>query len=268
MTIEEAQTKAEGQLTRAGIRTARLDSLVLLEKASGVKREWLLAHPERTMSTESKNKFFTLIKQRSNRVPLPQITGKQEFWGLAFKVNTHTLIPRPESESIVEYALEFAGNNVKVLDVGTGCGCIAIAIAKEKPNWDVSASDVSTKALKVAKANAKMHGVNINFFKSDVLADVKDKFSIITANLPYLRISHKQHLTEEATREPAIALFGGTDGLDLYRRFFAKITDVSKPNGLVIIEADPWQHEKLIGLAETMGLELKNQDRFVLCFQS
>lgn len=276
MNINEVMSRAEAKLKTAGIRSARLDSLLLLEKVSGIKREWLLAHPERSVSKETKAKYDDLIKQRAQRVPMQHLTHKQEFWGLEFYVDARVLSPRPESEKIVEFALERQGQSLptgqvglpSVLDVGTGCGCLAVAMAKERPKWKVSAVDVSEDALKVAKLNVKKHAVEIVLAQSDLLQGgtlKHKKFDVITANLPYLKT--KAALTDEAAKEPSVALFGGNDGLSLYRDFFKQVPDHIKPNGMIIIESDPWQQPELIRMAKTAGLELKDRDRFVLSFQ-
>lgn len=271
MNVSKALERAQQKLTVAGIATARLDSLLLLEKVSNNKREWLLAHPEKILSKDTLAKYRKIITTRSKRIPISQLLGKQDFWGLEFIIDKHVLAPRPESEKIVELALQETSSQkvTTVLDVGTGCGALAIAIAKERPDWIVTASEISNKALLVARHNAKKHEVNIQIIKSDLLQGrslQSQKFDIVVANLPYLKKGAE--LTVEASKEPRIALFSGQDGLDLYRLFFAQLPAHIHKNSLVIIESDPWQQPELIKLASSIGLQPKYQDRFVLTFES
>jgi release factor glutamine methyltransferase len=268
MKIGEEIKYAATLLEKSDIRTARLDALILLEHATGKDRPWLLAHQDESIDESAQKLLSELVQKRSKRIPLPQLTGKQEFWGLEFKITPDVLIPRPESEKIVEFALEFKHEQADVLDVGTGCGCIAIALAKERPDWKISAGDVSHAALKIAQNNAQKHSVAIDFHLSNLLNEISGKFDVITANLPYVRIGHKSNLTPEATKEPAVALFGGPDGLDLYRQLFKQVPKHSKIGTLIIVEADPWQHAELIRIAKAAGFSLKAQDRFVLAFDN
>lgn len=265
MNISQALEGAQQQLSNAGIATARLDSLVLLEHTLIKDRSWLLANPDSQLTTVNVAKYHKFINARAKRIPLSQIIGKQEFWGLEFRINQDVLAPRPESEKIVELALQYRGPKASVLDVGTGCGALAVAIAKERPHWVITASEVSDKALLVARGNAKKHKVKLQIIKSDLLlgrALENKKFDVVVANLPYLKKGAE--ITIEATKEPAIALFGGKDGLDLYRLFFAQLPPHIGKKSLVIIESDPWQQPALIELASTIGLQPKSRDRFVL----
>lgn len=264
MQIEQCLKTSQQSLAKAGIKTARLDTLLLLAKAGGVDREWLLANPERTISKTTLEKYKKLVAERAKLVPMSQLLGKQEFWGLEFKITKDVLAPRPESEKIVEQAIAHPGKTCKVLDVGTGCGALAVAIAKERPGWAVTASELSDKALAVAKANVKKHQVQVSCLKSDLLQNVKGRFDVVVANLPYLKKGAQ--LTAEAAKEPKIALFGGPDGLDLYRLFFVQLPPFLKESSLVVVESDPWQQPALIELAGSVGLKLKAQDRFVLSF--
>ena len=267
MAISEALSEAEQHLKKVGIKTARLDALVLLEYVSRIDRSWLLAHGNRSMSQDTQSKFNIVIKQRAARIPLAYITKNQEFWGLSLKVTPDVLIPRPETEALVEQVLMARFNlatQISVLDVGTGSGAIAIAISKERPKWKVSASDISLAALKIAQSNAKKHEAKINFIKSDLFENVVGSFDIITANLPYVKDNAK--LEPELKAEPADALFGGHDGLNYYRHFFDQVSSHLNKHGRIIIEANPEQHQRLVKLAEQSGLKLETDERFALTF--
>lgn len=265
MKISEALAKAETKLQHAGIKTSRLDSLVLLEWVSKIDRSWLLAHGNHSMSKDTQAKFNKVIRQREQRVPLAYITKSQEFWGLKLKVTPDVLIPRPETEKLVELALESSNERVRVLEVGTGSGAIAIALAKERSDWKIMASDVSVAALKVAQSNAKKHDVKIEFIKSDLFADISGSFDVIVANLPYVKTGAK--LEPELKKEPGLALFGGADGLDYYRKVFEQVVDHLKTSGIVIIEANPDQQVAIKKLAALHGLGKSTSDHFALALR-
>ncbi len=255
MTIAEA-TKT---LKDVGITTAELDALVLAEFASGKDRAHLLAHPDRDLGS----KLEDLVKQRAKRTPIAHLTGKKEFYGLEFIVSADVLSPRPESEKMVEWAIKYAPKNSSLLDVGTGCGALAIAIQKHRPDLKITATEISDEAIDIAKQNFSKHSVDIELITSDVLDSVKGKFSTVIANLPYLKDDEK--LTPEVTKEPGVALFGGPDGLNLYRKFFKQLPDHLEKPGFVFIESDPWQQPDLIKIAhQSAGLAKIEQDYFVL----
>ncbi|MBI4100862.1 peptide chain release factor N(5)-glutamine methyltransferase [Candidatus Microgenomates bacterium] len=266
ITIGDVLRDTETQLKQAGIETARLDALVLLEHVTREDRAWLLTHPEYQLNMRSLNLLENLIKKRAKHVPVAYLTGHKEFYGLDFTVTPDVIIPRPETEAIVEFVLSLrkGGAFMQVLDVGTGSGCIAIAIAKHRPKWPVMATDISLAALNIARRNAKKNEVNIKFIQSDLFAKIRGNFDIVTANLPYVK--SRTHLAPEARHEPKTALVDGSDGLDSYRRFFEQVPAHLKPNAHVIIEADPWQHPELKKIAKPAGLTLKRSDRFALVF--
>lgn len=260
MTIKQAEQK----LAAAGITTAHLDALVLAELASGQDRASLLANPESRISNPE---FEKLIKQRATRVPVAHLTGTKEFYGLEFIVSPNVLSPRPESEKIVELAIKHAPRGSRLIDVGTGCGALAIAIGKHRPDLKVTATDISPAALKIAQSNVQRLRADIRLIKSDLLLGLTNPIcQVVVANLPYLK--DDAELTPEAAKEPRVALAGGADGLDLYRKLFEQLPrHLAKP-GFVFIESDPWQQPELIKMASKAGLKMIEQDYFVLGFST
>ena len=267
-TIEQSLRTAEAKLKRAGIGSARLDVLILLEEATGRDRAHLLANPEIKLNARSRKIFNNLVSRRAKRVPIAYLVGEKEFYWLKFKVTPQVLIPRPETEAVVETALSLITKLNKkptaLLDIGTGCGAIAIAIAKQRPHWRVAASDVSATALRVARLNAELRGVEMDFYHSDLFGAIQGQFNIITANLPYVRAGAE--LSPEGKREPAMALYGGTDGLDIYRRFLATAPKHLTAGGHLVIEAEPRQHPELIKIAHQQGLDFTKTIDFALSF--
>lgn len=225
----------------------KLDAEILLSHTLGKPREYILAHPEKKINLFKKINFKNYINRRKNNEPVAYITGHKEFFGLNFIVNKFTLVPRPETEIIVEEALkEMKKNDYLLVDVGTGSGCIPISISKNK-NTKAYATDISQKALKTAKKNAKKHNVSINFLHGNLLEPFiklkKQKQNIlITANLPYL--TEEQFAKElSISREPKLALVAKEQGLFLYKELLKQIKDFS--NTICFFEIDPLQTEKI-----------------------
>lgn len=246
---------------------ARLDAWVLLEEAVLRPRVWLLAHPEHKLTPKQQKVFESLVKKRVQGAPIAYLTGVKEFYGLELKVNKNVLIPRPETEAMVEAALGIQLKQASVVDVGTGSGAIAIAIAKHRPAWQITATDISPAALRVARQNARLHNVNVEFIKTDLWQSMTlpdKKFDLILANLPYVKDNYE--LSAEGKQEPVVSLRGGADGLDIYRRFFEQLPPYMAPRAHVIIEADPWQHPELISIAKQTGLKTAHHEQFTLSF--
>lgn len=267
MTIGEALKLATNKLKAAGISSASLDAQILLEHVTGKSREYILIHPEVLLSQKQSERLQILTQSRCKRRSITQILGTTQFYGLNFLVTPDVLSPRPETEKVVELAIAHAPQKSNLLDMGTGCGALAIALAKHRPDLNITATDISPAAIKIAVQNSIHHKTELTLIQSDIWTSLVNKsFHTVLANLPYLR--NDAELTPEAAQEPKVALFGGDDGLDLYRQFFQGISSHLKPAGFVFIESDPWQQPELIIMAAKQGLTKISQDYFVLGFQS
>lgn len=256
------------RLTTAGIDSARLDCLILLEDVLGKDRAYLLAHPEIDLSSTQIRTLNNFVTQRQRHLPLAYIRGQTLFYGRAFTVNKHVLVPRPETEAIVTLLKSLSFSRAPVIaDIGTGSGCIGITAALEVPEAVVHMLDSDTKALEVAKTNARKHQVRTHCLQSDLLAQCPENVAVLLANLPYVPLHHP--INQAAAYEPPQALFSGTDGLDHYRRFWQQIHERSLQSlRHVIIEALPQQHARLNALAAKAGFTLKASDGFAQHFSS
>jgi release factor glutamine methyltransferase len=245
MTLRDALIEAS-----AGI--DRRDAEVLLAHVLERDRAWLLAHPEAELSAALLAEFRERVTRRAAREPLQYITGGQEFFGFGLHVTPATLIPRPETEHLVEAVLAWAAlrspATLRVLDVGTGSGAIAIALAKKLPSAEVSACDLSTAALAVARGNAEHLGARVRFVASDLLEAFAEHphFDVIAANPPYVPQTDSATLQSEVRDfEPHLALFAGADGLDVYRRLIPQARSALRPGGLLAMELGFGQQEPL-----------------------
>jgi release factor glutamine methyltransferase len=246
MTIGESIRDAKGWLETSEVSSARLDAELLLAHILKRDRSWLLAHEDVELSPEERQMYAIIIQRRTKRVPLVHLTGKREFYGLELTINPDVLTPRVETEQMVEWAIKYAPMNSRLIDIGTGSGALAIAIAKHRPDLIVTATEISKPALKVAKKNATEHKVTIDFIESDLWQAIDGTFETIVTNLPYLRDDAESELMEEVKYEPGVALYGGSDGLELYRRMLSDLPKYLAKDGLLFTECDPWQHKSLI----------------------
>ena len=233
---------------RSGVSdTAGLDAQVLLAHILGKERAWVLAYPEYKLSFEESEVLKTLLNRLGQGEPLPYIVGQWEFFGHKYNVNHAVLIPRPETELLVQEAIAWLkanSNRRRVLEVGTGSGCIAVSIAKYFANISITATDISNKALVVAHQNAEIHKVAnaITFIENDLLEGLEGQFDLICANLPYIPSETLRGLPVYE-HEPTLALDGGPDGLDLIRRLLADAPRLIAPGGLVLLEIEAGQGE-------------------------
>lgn len=231
-----------------GIQEPRLEADLLLAHALQKNRVFLYANYDIPLNQEERDKYKQLIIRRANQEPLAYITGQKEFMSLLFKVNPHVLIPRPETELLVETALELARKNsfTRIIDVGTGSGCIAVSLAFYLPEAKIDAIDISTEALEVARENALNNGVNVQFTNGNLLQTCsgQDKYDLIAANLPYVADCAYQKL-ESGIRnyEPPKALVAGKDGMDLYRTLVPQSYELLKCGGYLLFEFSPEQAE-------------------------
>jgi release factor glutamine methyltransferase len=240
--------------------TAPLDADVLLAFALGVAKEELLAHPERGLAPDDAARFRALVERRYTGEPVAYLRGFKEFYGLRFRVDPRVLIPRPETETLVDAARRFiAGRALRVVDVGTGSGAVACAIAASEPRVRVIATDLSDDALIVARENAASLGVDgqVEFRRGDLLSPVTEQVDVVCANLPYLRDDALEHLVGARTSlafEPRAAVVAGADGLDLVRRCVSDLPRVLAPGGAAFFECDPPQAAAIAALIEAQGM--------------
>lgn len=236
MILREALRLAAERLSRLN-GEARLEARLLLELVLGQPRTWIYQHLGSELESAQVARLNQLLEARLAGEPLAYLLGKREFYGRDFLVDRRVLIPRPETETLIEHALAFIHNESpsrpRVVDVGTGSGAIAITIAAEVPGARVIAVDQSAGALTVAAENARRHGVadRVKFLQGDLLVGLAGPFDLILANLPYIPTAEIAKLQPEVRGEPRGALDGGPDGLDLYRRLFAQASDVLAPHG-------------------------------------
>ncbi|MGH2621493.1 MAG: peptide chain release factor N(5)-glutamine methyltransferase, partial [Anaerolineales bacterium] len=213
---------------------------------------WLLAHPEHELSDPEVGKFEGALERVLSGRALPHVLGEWEFYGRRFRLSPAVLIPRPETERVVEAALELAGGmdaSPSILEAGTGSACIAITLALELPAAELIATDLSRGALQIARLNAQAFGVTdrIGLVQADLLDGLVGRFDIVCANLPYVRTAELGGLP---SREPRLALDGGDDGLELIRRLLRDLPRHLSPRGGAVLEIDPRQAEQVVRLAQ------------------
>lgn len=233
-------------------RESQRDAASLLCRALGKDRAWILAHPDVILTPTALQRFSELLNRRAKHEPMQYILGEQEFYGLRFEVSPAVLIPRPETEHLVEAALACwpVDTPARVADVGTGSGAIAIALAHERPLFEITAIDLSPQALQIAERNAQSHQVSarVRFLESDLLEAVAgDRFNIIVSNPPYVPSAEQLELQVSAW-EPHGALFAGEDGLAIYRRLIPQAKDLLLPGGWLLLEIGYGQRLALTSL--------------------
>jgi release factor glutamine methyltransferase len=263
---ELLKVTAEYLATKTDIENPRLNAEVLLAHLLGVDRVALYLNYDLPLTPAEVGGYRHLIKRRLNREPMQYITGIQEFWSLEFQINPHVLIPRPETELLVEQALPRLKEKQwpperppRVLDLGTGSGNIAISVAKEMPNAVFWATDISAEALKVARMNAEKHGVreNISFRSGDLWMPIQKEamtFDVILSNAPYIATDAYDLLPPEVRDfEPRIALDGGEKGLTLIAAIIAEAPRYLNPGGWILLEMDPEQTDWALRLMDKVG---------------
>lgn len=227
----------------------------LLARAMGVAETTLWLHPERKVPDEVSRIFEDWIGRRAAGVPAHHLTGRCTFWGGEFEVGPDVLVPRPETELVVEVALELpVSSTAAVLDVGTGSGCLAISLAAERPRWRVAAVDDSLPALSVAARNVSRHRVGVSLLCGNLSESLFGGFDLVVANLPYVPSPSMAELPTEVRHDPALALDGGEDGLDVVRRLLADLPRLLKPCGGAVLEIGEDQADEVAQLAAPLGL--------------
>lgn len=271
MSVNDWLITSTKELQEAGIATARLDCLVLLEDALGVDRASILANLDAKLPQKTEVDLNTKIVQRVRHIPLAYIRGKVEFYGREFVINKHVLVPRPETEMMIDElkaALQKGAPHTEcvIVDVGTGSGAIAVTAKLEFPKAHVIATDIDPKVLKIARQNAKKHDVDIEFTQGDLLAPLPAAKppTVILANLPY--VPDRYSINQAAEHEPKHAIFGGKDGLNLYRRFWEQIARLCRKPFLVLTESLPMQHNGMLDLARQANFELRSSQNFIQVF--
>jgi release factor glutamine methyltransferase len=278
MTVGEWLSAASSKLNIAGISTSRLDCLILLEDCLNTNRAHILANSKEKITNEHIKWLNSRLKRRLQHEPLAYIRNRCEFYGRTFYIDQRVLVPRPETEAIIELTKSLlsrsstdtepvASGNWNLIDVGTGSGCIAITLALELPETHVIAIDIDDKALAVARKNAKLLTANIQCVQGDLLKNslaTVSGSSVIVTNLPYVPDNKLEN--EDAHFEPAGALFGGHDGMDLYRTFWKQLSHHFLKPSYIITESQPKQHTTQVDLAAAAGYMVEANDGFVQAF--
>jgi release factor glutamine methyltransferase len=251
--LKQALNSAIVQFTVDRVPSPRMNAELLLMFTLNCDRAYLYAHPERELTSDEGGRYDAALAERARGVPAQYITGHQEFWGMDLIVTPAVLIPRPETEHVIETVLELAGveraggrerpphtTGLRIADVGTGSGCIALALAKELPQAEIHATDISTAALEVARANAARHQLEsrIQFRQADLLAGFENNaFDFIVSNPPYVGESEEDQVQLEVRKfEPRGAVFAGPTGLEVIERLIPKAHAALKPGGWLVME--------------------------------
>lgn len=257
MTLTEESVHTVGGARREGERTVEpIDARVLLGHALGLSHAGLLAREDRPLSGSEWGRFRDLIARRETGEPVAYIIGEREFRGLAFIVTPDVLVPRPETEHVVEHALSLlrAGERCRVLDLATGSGAIAVTLARERPELEVSAGDISASALEVARRNAALHGARIRFCESDWFSAFEsESFRLIVANPPYVAAADPHLRRGDLPFEPALALVAGADGMACIRIVADEARGHLEPEGWLVLEHGYDQRGACVQLLRELG---------------
>lgn len=237
MTYKQAEQKGEQMLLDAGVLDAKIDAWLLLEMVAKIDRSFYFMHTNEEVDPEVLTEYERVVEKRAEHVPLQYITGEQEFMGMTFKVNSNVLIPRQDTETLVEETLKVIEPQMEVLDLCTGSGCILLSILKNAPTVKGTGSDISKQALLVAKENAKLHELDAEWVRSNLFDNVSGSFDVIVSNPPYISQAVIPTLMPEVVQfEPLQALDGGLDGLDFYRKITEEAPNYLKENGYLFFE--------------------------------
>lgn len=271
MTYREAVEFGTKCLTDAGVPDAALDAWYLLQMVCRIERSYYYVHGEEDITQDAQKEYEIAVQKRAEHIPLQYIIGEQEFMGLRFKVNSNVLIPRQDTETLVEQVLKIVKPGMKVLDLCTGSGCVLISVLKNAPELTGMGSDISKTALLVAKENAKLHEVDAEWVRSDLFDNITETFDVIMTNPPYIPTGEILSLMPEVRDfEPENALDGGADGLDFYRKIAGQVKDYLNPGGYVYMEIGYDQGEAVSELMRNAGFtevevikDLARNDRVV-----
>lgn len=276
MTIKEALNYSIDKLKQENVEEPFSKTKIVIANTLNVNKEYLIINENEILNNEQIDRIKSSIDKLVQGIPLQYITKSQEFMGFDFYVDENVLIPQPDTEILVEEAICILKKieKPKILDLCTGSGAIAISIAKNINAKTITASDISNKALNVAKVNCKKNNVdNIKLIESDLFENITERFDIIVSNPPYIESNVIKTLTKEVQNEPKLALDGGENGLDFYRRIINEASEFLEPNGYLCLEIGYNQKDKVINLMEKSKKysniyskkDLGNNDRIVVC---
>jgi release factor glutamine methyltransferase len=240
--LKQALDQAVSNLISQNVPSPRMNAELLLMFTLGCDRAHLFAHPERELSVEESTRYDAALGERARGVPAQYITGHQEFWGMDLIVSPAVLIPRPETEHVVETVLNLIpvpGSGIRIADVGTGSGAIALALAGEFPRAEIHATDISSVALEIAKANATRLELNdrVQFHNTDLLAGLSGRFDLVVSNPPYVGESEEDQVQLEVRKfEPRHAVFAGPKGIEVIARLIPQALEVLRPGGWIVFE--------------------------------
>jgi release factor glutamine methyltransferase len=257
--LKDSLTAAVSRLAAEQVPSPRLNAELLLMFTLGCDRAYLYAHPERKLSTEEQSRYEQALSERTHGLPAQYITGHQEFWGMDFIVTPAVLIPRPETEHVIEKVLELVdarartlAPTLRIVDVGTGSGCIALALAKELPQAEMHATDTSAAALEIARANAARHRLEnrVQFHGTDLLRGLEDlTFDFVVSNPPYVGESEEDQVQLEVRKfEPRAAVFAGPTGLEVIEHLIPQAGRALKPGGWLVMEISGRIADRVRGL--------------------
>ena len=263
MNIQSAVIEGTSVLRDKSILSAQLDTEILMAKALGTNREYIILNHDKILNIENLKYFKKLIHERATRKPIAYLLNKKFFWKSEFYVNKNTLIPRPDTEIIIEQILKVTKNKnyLRILDIGVGSGCILLSILKERKNFHGTGIDISKNSLEISRINAKKLFVEerIKFYKSDVDKFTQGKYDLIVSNPPYIKKNSLKYLDGDVLKfEPKIALDGGLDGLSVVRKVIKKSSDLLKKNGKFILEIGFDQKSKVIKLLNNKGFYINS----------
>ncbi|MDA8711916.1 peptide chain release factor N(5)-glutamine methyltransferase [Candidatus Pelagibacter bacterium] len=263
MNILSAVTEGTSVLKNKSIISAQLDTEILMAKALGKSREYIILNHDKVLNIENLEYFKKLVYERATRKPIAYLLNKKFFWKSEFYVNKNTLIPRPDTEIIIEQILKITKNKnyLRILDIGIGSGCILLSILKERKNYYGTGIDISKDSLEISKINAKKLLVEerIKFYKSDVDKFAQGKYDLIVSNPPYIKKNNLKYLECDVLKfEPKIALDGGLDGLSVIRKVIKKSSELLKKNGKFILEIGFDQKSKVVKLLKNKGFYINS----------
>lgn len=248
-TIKEVLFIGSQKLKDANIEGANTEAVLILANVLRKTKEYIFTYNTEVLDNQAIATFFSDVEKRANNIPLQYITRSQDFMGLEFYVDENTLIPRADTETLVEYIINYAKNldNLSILDLCTGSGCIALSLAYYLKGASVLGIDISEGAISNAMKNAELIGLEdkVHFKHGDLFEGISDSFNIVVSNPPYIKAEVIETLQKEVKNEPYIALNGGKDGLDFYRRIISEAHRFLKPNGLLAVEIGYDQRESV-----------------------